>query len=413
MTKLTALSVKNAKPGRHADGNGLYLFVKPKPGKPDEGGAKSWLLRIQVDGKRRDVGLGSVSDVVKKLPLDATETIQIPLLHRKILTLGEARDKAALLRSAAKAGLDPVAERDKERRTIPTFRVAAQEAYNVLKDGFGGRGGDVFIKSLENHTFKVLGDQRVDKITAADITAALTPIWVTKPDMARKVRQRISKVLNFAHNKGWRPTEAPSKSVSAGLVRQPKGGKYRAMPYTDVPAFVGKLFADMPTIGRRALIFQIFTAARPGEVRGARWGQIDFDKRDWNRPAELMKGFGAPAHTVTLSTAAIAFLEHLKGDREPEDDDLIFPGKSGVIMSDMTMNKVLRAAKLPYDSHGFRSSFRDWTAEKMPAIGDSVAEAALSHTVSDKVVAAYKRTTFLEQRRELLEKWGQYISSSC
>ncbi len=404
--------VKNAKPGRHADGKGLYLLVKPKPGKLDEGGAKSWLLRVQVDGKRRDIGLGSFIEARKNSLTDTSATISIPLLHRKMLTLGEAREKAALLRAAAKAGLDPVAERDKERRSVPTFRVAAQEAHKVLKGGLSARGGEVFIKSLENHAFKALGNQGVDKITAADITAALAPIWTTKPDMARKVRQRIGKVLNFAHSKGWRPMEAPSKSVSAGLPRQPKGGNYRAMPYADVPAFVAELQADVATSGRQALLLQIFTAARPGEVRAARWGQIDFTKRNWNRPAELMKGFGAPPHTLTLNAAAITLLQQVKGNHEPKSDDLIFPGKAGMIMSDMTMNKVLRAAKRPYDAHGFRSSFRDWAAENMPGIPDPVAEAALAHTVSDKVIAAYKRTTFIDMRRALLEGWGQFLACS-
>jgi integrase len=400
MPKLTSLSVKNSKPGRHADGEGLYLLVKPT-------GARSWLLRVQVDGKRRDIGLGGVELAAR----GSGDVIDIPLLHRKVLTLSEARDKAGLLRGAAKAGLDPVAERDRERRSVPIFRVAAKEAHVVFKSGLSAKGGDTFIKSLENHTFKALGDIRVDKITAADITAALLPIWTSKPDMARKVRQRIGKVLNFAHGKGWRSTEAPGKSVSAGLPRQPQGGNYKAMPYADVPALVGTLLLATPTKGRRALLLHILTAARPGEVRRARWGQIDFAKGDWNRPSDIMKGVHASAHTVTLSSAAIHLLQAIKGGADPKPDDLIFPGERGALISDMTMTKVLRTAGHPYDVHAFRSSFRDWAAEKMPEIPDPVAEAAIAHVVPDKVVRAYKRTNFLEMRRTLLEAWGAFVTS--
>lgn len=402
MSKLTALAVKNAKPGRHADGKGLYLLVKPT-------GGRSWLLRVQVDGIRRDIGLGTLETSARAVRGDDA-TIDIPILHRKVLTLGEAREKAGLLRAAAKAGLDPVAERDRDRRSAPKFRDAARDAHEVFKAGLSKKGGETFIASLENHAFRTLGDKPVDKITAADITAALAPIWTTKTDMARKVRQRIGKVLNFAHGKGWRPTEAPGKSVSAGLPRQPKGSNYRAMPYSEVPEFVAAVSVQAPTSGRLALLFQIYTAARPGEVRGARWGQIDLAKREWNRPATLMKGADASAHTVTLNRPAINLIEKLKGDRAHKPDDLLFPGQRGAILSDMTMSKVLRTAKLPFDGHAFRSSFRDWAAEKMPTIPDPVAEAALAHVVADKVIRAYKRTAFIEMRRKLLDAWGEFVA---
>lgn len=410
LPKLSALFVKNAKPGRYGDGEGLHLLVKPKPSNPDEAGAKSWVLRVQVDGKRRDIGLGSYREAPKKAPTTPAE-IDIPLLHRKILTLSEAREKATLLRLAAKAGLDPVAERDKERRSIPTFRDAALATHEVLKVGLTEKVGEVFIKSLENHVFKTLGDKRVDKITAADITTALAPIWTSKPDMARKVRQRIGKILNFAHNKGWRPTEAPGKSVSAGLPRQPKGGNYKAMPYAEVPAFVQLLRSEAPTQGRRAVLLQIYTAARPGEVRRGRWNQLDLDKREWNRPADIMKE--RIAHTITLNAPAIALLEEMKSESRFKADALFFPNRDGEPLSDMTASKVLRTAGLKWDAHGFRSSFRDWAAEQMPHIPDPVAEAALAHAVSDATIAAYKRTSFLDMRRELLKAWGTFVTGAA
>lgn len=409
---LTDMVVANAPPGRHRDGKGLYLLVKPKPGAPEMGGAKSWVLRVQVDGKRRDVGLGSYAPPRSKqaAKISAEQpVIDIPLLHRKVLSLAEAREKATMLRTAAKSGLDPIAERDRERKSVPTFRSAAQSAHDALKSGWAGRGAETFINSLTTHVFPTMGDKRVDMVTAADITTALAPIWTAKPDMARKVRQRIGTVLNFSHGKGWRPTEAPSKSVTVGLPRQPQGGNYLAMPYVDVPTFITKLRRKVPTIGRQALELHILTAARPGEVRKARWGQIDFAKGDWNRPAEIMKGVHAPAHTVTLSPAAIELLERVKAGRKVAPDELIFPGKKGKLISDMTMSKVLRDAKLPFHVHAFRSSFRDWAAEKMPEIPDPVAEAAIAHIVPDKVIRAYKRTKFIEMRRTLLEAWGKYV----
>jgi integrase len=402
MGKLTTLTIRNAKPGRLADGSGLYLLVKPT-------GGKSWLLRIQVDGKRRDIGLGSM-DSSPRAASRAEDPISIPILNRTMLTLAEAREKAGLLRAAAKAGLDPVAERDRERRTIPTFKKAAQDAHHALKEGWTEKGAKTFIDSLTNHTFAKLGDMRVDSITAGDITAVLAPIWMSKPDMARKVRQRIGKVLNFAHGQGWRPTEAPGKSVSVGLPRQPKGGHYKAMPYADVPAFVQQLREGAPTQGRQALLLLIFTLSRPGEVRRGRWNQLDTGARDWNCPAEIMKE--RVPHTVTLNAPALALLGQITGNRSVKADELFFPNRGGAPISDMTMNKLLRDAGLPYDAHGFRSSFRDWAAEKMPEIPDPVGEAALSHIVPDAVIRAYKRTTFIEMRRELLDAWGAYLEGS-
>lgn len=400
MPQLTPMGVKNAKAGRHADGKGLYLLVKPT-------GGRSWLLRVQVEGKRRDIGLGAADTSSRVAVKGEEQPIPIPILHRKVLTLAEAREKAGLLRNAAKAGMDPVAERDRVRLTIPTFSGAAKATHQAFQSDWKGRGADTFINSLENHVFPALGSRRVNEITSADIIAVLAPIWSTKPDMARKVRQRISKVLNFAHGQGWRPAEAPSKSVSSNLPRQPKGSNYDAMRYADVPAFIAAMGRKAATIGRQALLFKILTAARPGEVRKARWGQIDFSKREWDRPAEMMKS--GEEHMVTLSSAAVQLLEQVLDNRTPKDDDLVFPGQRGGMISDMTMTKALRAEGKPHDVHGFRSSFRTWAAEKMPMIPEPVAEKALAHFVPDPVERAYNRAEFVEMRHTLLEAWGKYV----
>ena len=395
MGKLTAVGVRSAKPGRHADGDGLYLVVKPT-------GGRSWLLRVQVDGKRRDIGLGSV-ELVSRV---SDGLIDIPLLHRKRLSLAEARDKYAALRKAALAGLDPTLERDRDRRGIPTFEQAAEQAHAALKSQWAPQQQEAFLSSLRRHAFPALGRQRVDYITPAQIQEALKPIWTDIPDMARKVRQRIGTVLNFAHVKGWRPVEAPGRSVTMGLARRTKGGNYAAMPYAEVPAFVIALTAAPETIGRLALLFTIHTAARSGETRNARWSHIDMTEQLWHRPAELMKT--RLAHTVTLNSAAVEILKRVEPLRR-RDDDLIFPSSKGQPLSDMTLSKIVRDSKLPYTVHGFRSSFRDWAAEKMTQIPDPVAEAALAHSVPDVVEKAYKRAKFIDLRRELLKAWSNFI----
>ncbi len=397
MGRLTTVGVRNAKPGRHADGDGLYLLVKAS-------GSRTWLLRVQVDGKRRDIGLGSVD--LASSSIDGL--IEIPLLHRRRLSLAEAREKCAVLRKAAESGLDPVLERDRDRRGIPTFEQVATLVQADLKGQWAPRQQEAFLSSLRRHAFPRLGARRVDHIVVADIQETLKPIWEEVPDMARKVRQRIGTVLNFAHSKGWRPAEAPGKSVTMGLAKGNKGGNYAAMPYVDVPAFVSALRQSPETLGRLALLFTIYTGARSGETRHARWSHIDLEQRLWHRPAELMKM--RKPHTVTLNAAAISILKRVELLRQ-NDGDLLFASAKGTALSDMTLSKILREAKQPCTVHGFRSSFRDWAAENMPDIPDPVAEAALAHSVPDKVEAAYKRTDFMEMRRNLLKGWSTYCLS--
>jgi integrase len=399
--KLTVAFVKTAKPGRHGDGKGLCLIVKPS-------GGKSWVLRIQHNGKRQDIGLGSL-DLSVRTPDQQRETEKLPILVRRDLTLAEARDKATELRKFAKSGRDPITERDRDRVTTPTFKAAAEAAHAALKAGWETKNAAAFLARLETHAYPSLGTVPVDEIDSAEIHEALKAIWLTKPAMARKVRQHIATVLNYAKSKNWRQSEAPSKSVSVGLPNQPEGGNFNAMPYADVPAFVSDLMAKPDTNGRLALLLVILAPARPGEARTARWKHIDLEKKEWNRPAEVMKN--KKPHTVTLNAAAVALLERLQQERSPKPDDLLFPGRGGSPLSDMTLTRALKTARQPYDAHGFRSSFRDWAAEKMPEIPDPVAEAALAHVVPDKVIRAYKRTAFLDMRRTLLDAWGTFISA--
>jgi integrase len=402
MGQLTTLKVRNAGPGRHGDGDGLYLLVKPS-------GARSWLLRVQQGGKRRDIGLGSV-DLGNRGPGERRASDDIPLLLRRSLSLQQAREKAAELRRFARAGIDPVSERDRERRRVPTFEEAAQECHKELKASWTQRQADTFLSSLQRHAFPKLGKLQVDRVEASDVRDMLAPIWGIYSDMSRKVKGRVGQVLNYSHSKGWRPSEAPGRSVTMGLGKRAPSSNLAAMEYADVPKFVAGLNGKEDTMGRLALLFVIVTAARSGEVRNARWSHVDPEKKLWRRPAELMKG--RTAHVVTLSEAALDVLERAAALCSPQPDDLIF-SMGQRALSDMTLTKVMRDAELPYTVHGFRSSFRDWAAEKVPEIPDAVAEAALAHVVPDKVIRAYKRTDFLEMRSKLLQAWGTFAYSTA
>ncbi len=381
MGKLSALGVKNAKPGRHGDGEGLYLLVSAT-------GAKSWMIRVQRDGKRRDIGLGSLA----------------------ALGLADARTKAADLRKHALNGRDPIEERDRDRRPTPTFKDAVKATHEALKAGWSAKTAADFLTSLETYANPVIGNLKVDTIEASHIRDLLAPIWTRVPETSRKVKVRISSVLNFAHSKGWRPTEAPRKSVTVGLSKQAKGGNYAAMPYADVPAFALELREKVPSVGRDALLFQILTAARTGEVRSAKWAHINLKTGEWQRPAAMMKN--RETHTVTLSPPALSLLQRRMAERKSKPDDYVFPSAKGGVISDMTLSKVMKDAGQPFTPHGFRSSFRDWAAERMHDIPDAVAEAALAHVVPDRVVRAYKRTQFLELRRKLLDAWGLFVSGT-
>ncbi|CAN5286739.1 site-specific integrase [soil metagenome] len=382
---LTAVGVRSAKSGRHGDGHGLYLLVNSTKADPEQY-TKSWVLRVQVNGRRRDIGLGSIA----------------------ALSLAEAREKAAELRKHALNGRDPIVERDKNKRLIPTFRRATQEAHTALRTNWTDKNAAAFLTTLATYAFPKLGNLPVDIISSGHVHDVLAPIWTTKPGLASKVRMRVGQVLNFSHSKGWRATEAPGRSLTLGLPRQPKGSNYKAMPYADVPAFLAHLAGATPTTGRRALSLLIMTAARPGEIRKARWEHIDIEQGNWTRPAEMMKM--RDAHTVTLNKAARTLLLQLHQEAGAPKEGLVFASHKGNALSDMALNKVLRDAKVPFDAHGFRSSFRDWAAEQMPLVPDPVAEAALAHAVSDATIAAYKRTKFVEMRRELLQAWSEFLA---
>lgn len=381
--KLTALKVKALKePGRHLDGDGLYLWVKPS-------GSRSWLLRIQVDGKRRDFGIGS----------------------EKVTSLAEARDRASDLRKQYRSGVDPVAAKRAQkvkRVNTPTFAEAARLAHSEFKDGWrNGKHQAQWLSTLESYAIPTLGNMPVDQVDAGAIIKMLQPIWLTIPETARRVKQRVGSVLDWSFSQGFRQAEAPMRAISKGLKQQPKrDGHFAALPYGQVAALV-KGLEGTQTVGRLALRFAILTAARSGEVRKAVWSEIDVQAKLWTIPAERMKA--GREHVVPLSSAALSILEQAKGNRAVSGHEYIFPGSHGRPLSDMTLTKVLRSAtSQPATVHGFRSTFRDWAAEEQSSYSDAVVEAALAHTDPNKVQAAYRRTNFLDQRRALMQAWCDY-----
>ena len=394
---LTVTQAKNAKPGRHSDGKGLYLLVKP-------GGTKSWVLRVQHNGRRQDFGLGTFTAE----PMD----VPIPLHKRRSLTLAEAREKARIGRELAKAGMNPSAVWRHVEEEVPTFRQAAERYHAQVSKGWrNGKHGEQWLNTLKTYAFPVIGNLSVDAIDAPAIQKVVLPIWLTKGETARRIRQRIGVVLDFAHGKGWRKAEAPMRALNQlmGGLKQPKGGNFSAMPYQQLPAFMAKLQEGDFSIGRLALQFLILTAARSGEVRKARWRDVDLEAAEWRVPPENAKT--ARLHIVPLAPAATEILKQQRELFAPKPNDLIFPGLKGP-MSDATLAKVLRVnGGADFTVHGFRSSFRDWAAET--GFADAWAEAALAHTNPNRTESAYRRTTFFEQRRDkLMPAWASFANGS-
>lgn len=399
---LTVNQVKNAKPGRHSDGRGLYLLVKPS-------GSRSWVLRVQArmngepQSRRYDWGIGSV----------AFEPIasDLPLHLRSTLTLSEAREKSRIGRELAKAGIIPSQYwKRSEVQAIPSFEQAATRYHTEVEGGWkNGKHRTEWLGSLKRYAFADLGSLPVNAIDAPAMQKVLLPIWLEKPETARRVKQRLGTVLDYSHAQGWRDSEAPMRALNRllGGIKQPKGSNFAAMPYGELPDFLGRLRKADWSMGRLALQFLILTAARSGEVRGATWAEIDFDKAEWRIAGKRMKA-GKP-HIVPLVPAALDILKSLTGLFPHEADDIVFPGNRGKPMSDATMAKAMRETPggEGLTVHGFRSTFRDWAADK--GYADAWAEAALAHGNPDKTEAAYRRTTYFDQRRDrLMPAWAAF-----
>ncbi len=389
MAKLTALSARTlSKPGRHGDGDGLYLNIAPS-------GSKSWVQRIVIHGRRRDIGLGPYPAV----------------------SLARAREIAHDNRTAVAQGRDPVAEKREAReaglrraRSIPTFAEAAARVIELRRPTWSNaRHAAQWENTLAAYAHPVIGNKTVDSITPADAMAVLTPIWTTKPETASRVRQRMETVMDWAITHGYRLDNPAGRSLLKVLPPVKRLKEHRqALPYAQVPgavALVRECTADIPT--KLAFEFLVLTAGRSVEVREAEWSEIDWEAATWEIPAARMKA--RRPHRVPLSTGAATILWQaweLTGGR-----GLIFPStRSGKPASEMVFTSLLRRLEIPAVPHGFRTSFRNWVAE-CTAVPWAVAEAALAHNVGNSTEGAYMRSDLFQQRRTLMQVWSDHITS--
>ena len=378
---LTDRKVQQTKtPGRHVDGNGLYLIVDPT-------GAKRWVLRTVVHGRRRDMGLGSV----------------------KLVSLKNAREQAAKYRHVARTGGDPIAERRKNSIVMPTFLEAANTVHSQAT-WKNKKHQKQWITTLKTYVFPLLGDRRVDCIDTPDILNVLKPIWLSKPETARRVKQRIKTVMDYSKATGFRTGDNPVEGVLKGLPKQTASKKHhKALPHKKLPEFIARLrLSHQNGITKLALEFLILTAARTNEVLGASWNEVNIEDATWVIPAERMKS--RREHRIPLSKRALEILRLARS--MSTGSHLVFPGKNySKPLSDMVFTMALRRMSVDATAHGFRSTFRDWAAEEtnFPA---AVCEMALAHTVKNKAEAAYLRTDLFVKRRELMENWSQYATTT-
>lgn len=389
--KLNTLALRKlTEPGRYSDGGNLYLFVKA-------GGARVWTFRYTMPGqKAREMSLGNEVDV----------------------TLAEAREKARDARRDIDAGRDPIEARNEAKREAAgsgmTFGEVAALYIASHEDAWrNGKHRAQWHSTLKTYAGPEIGKLPVGKVAVSHIMNVLEPMWRAKPETASRLRGRIEAVLDYATARGWRKGENPArwKGHLANLL--PNRSKiaavehHAALPWDESPPFMRALAVQKGTAAL-ALRFTILTAARTSEVTGATWGEVELKAKVWTVPAARMKA--GREHRVPLSPAAMAVLTEIHtSDLEPNAP--IFPGaKRDKGLSNMSMTAVLRRMKRgDLTVHGFRSTFRDWAAETNPAPRE-VAEAALAHTLRDKVEAAYRRGDLLERRARLMVDWADFLA---
>lgn len=389
--KLTTLDVRNeTRPGKHADGGGLYLQVGPT-------GSKSWAFRFMLDGKARQMGLGPVHTV----------------------SLKDARMKAQEARAALLEGIDPLTRKQQQRAArkaeavkVRDFEDCAKSYIRAHRAGWRNpKHAAQWDSTLSTYVFPVFGSVGVADVDTGLVLKAIEPIWTEKPETAGRVRGRIEAILDWAAARGLRGSENPARwkghldKILPARSKVRKVKHHPALPYAQAPAFLQTLKAQQG-VGARALEFTIYTAARSGETLGADWSEIDLEARLWTIPGERMKG--GREHRVPLSDAAVTLLEAIKADHGGEG--YVFPGaRKGRPLSNMSMTATLRRmGRDDVTAHGFRSTFRDWAAERTSYPGE-VAEMALAHAVGDRVEAAYRRGDLFDKRRRLMADWAAFL----
>lgn len=383
--KLTKKLVENLGPGRHGDGNGLYLVVDPS-------GARRWIVRVVVKGQknkkggplRTDFGLGSA----------------------ELVPLNQARERALEYRRMAKQGLNP---RFNARKEAPTFEEVAQQVHiERLPTWKNAKHGQQWINTLRDYAFPKIGRMPIDSIGQPEVMMCLAPIWTEKHETATRLAQRIKIVLDVARSKGFRIGENPVTAIKESLALpkvRAKPKHHKAMRWQDVPEFFAGL-RERNAMAAKALMFTCLSGARTGEALGLRWAEIDFEDRLWICPAERMKT--GEEHRVPLTEEMLAIIEPLRAMRS----EYVFEGqKRHHPLSNMAMLMLLRRMGAEdVTVHGFRSTFRDWAAE-VANVPREVAEKSLAHAVGNDVERAYARSDLLEKRRALMRDWSHYVAS--
>ena len=389
--ELGALAVSRlTAPGLHFVGgvSGLALQISAS-------GARSWVLRAMVGGKRRDMGLGGFPDV----------------------TLAGARGAAREARAKIKAGIDPIAEGRAARSALRasvaaaiTFELASRQYIEAHEPGWrNAKHAQQWRNTLETYANPVIGGVLVRDVALPQVLAVLEPIWREKTETASRLRGRIESVLDWATARGYRDGLNPARwrghldTLLPAPRKVAKSDHHAALPVSELGAFMRAL-RNQEGMGARALEFAILTAARSGEVRGATWEEIERNAAVWKVPASRMKA--GKEHRVPLSPAALALLRAVP---RMAGTDLVFPAPRGGLLSDMTLTAVLRRMGVAAVPHGFRSSFRDWCSERTNYPRE-VAEMALAHSIGDKVEAAYRRGDLFDKRRKLMTEWAAFCA---
>jgi integrase len=388
--KLTARTVETKKvPGYYSDGGNLYLRVSPNL-------TKTWAFYYKKDGKRTEMGLGSVSN----------------------LSLEQARERASELRKQLATGIDPLsakqqreAERKAERAHFMTFQQCAEAYITAHRAGWKNpKHIQQWQNTLAQYAFPIFGELDVKTIDTGLITQCLEPIWLTKNETAGRVRGRIESILDWATARKYRTGENPARwrghldKLLAKPSKVQKTEHHSALPYAEIHGFMNQLH-QQEGIAAKCLEFTILTAARTGESIGATWGEIDLGAKIWTIPAGRMKA--SREHRVPLSPPALSILQEMASVRQ---SNYVFPGtKKG--LSNMAMLAVLkRMDRAAITVHGFRSSFRDWAAESTAYPGE-VVEMALAHAIKNLTEAAYRRGDLLEKRSRLMEEWARFCNT--
>lgn len=375
-------------PGLHAVGGVAGLCLRVKRGS----GARSWVLRTVVAGRRCEIGLG---------PYPA-------------FGVADAREMARELLREIRKGVDPVRERlARRKRSEWTFSKVAQAYIDLHGPQWrSDKHRAQWISTLATYAYPVFGDKHVADITKADVLSAVEPLWLTKNETAVRLRGRIEAVIEFAVQREYRPEGVnPAALAGLGLPRASRAAPVKhhvAVPIDEMFDFMTKL-RSVVGMGAKALQFLTYTAARSGEVRGATWDEIDLDGALWSIPAARMKA-GRP-HRVPLSPEAVALLRALpRFPIKPGAPDYVFPSARGGPLSDMTLSAVMRRMGLRAVPHGLRSTFRDWAAERTNTPNE-VAELCLAHAVASSTEAAYRRSDVLDRRREVMNQWARFINT--